>query len=220
MKFTSQNGLRSRAFTLVELLVVIAIMGIVAAMVIGLATAANAGERKKKVLAQRDQLITAIEAYKKEHGSYPPDNTNDCRLPPLYYELKGATVEIQNPPTPTTTKYLGDFPAISAADYELIFNRRGVANSKPKGAEADGDAKAIDHFIGVKPQQSTNITIRPGVETYFFTVGIERAPGTDFRTNTWRYVSTNPTNNGAGRFDLWAEVVIKGRTEIIGNWSN
>ena len=200
------------AFTLVELLVVIAIMGIVAAMVIGLAAAANTGERRKRVTAQRDQLVTAIEAYKKEHGFYPPDNTNDCRYPPLYYELKGATFD------PSTKTYSGSFPNILAVNYALAFKRSGIANSKPKDAELDGDTKATDHSVGLHSQQATNITVN-GVDARFFTVGIEATPGADFRLNTWRYVSTNPTNNGIGNFDLWAEIVIKGKTEIIGNWN-
>jgi prepilin-type N-terminal cleavage/methylation domain-containing protein len=201
------------AFTLVELLVVIAIMGIVAAMVIGLSGAANSGERRKRVTAQRDQLVSAIESYKKQHGFYPPDNTNNCVFPPLYYELKGATVE-QGP-----MKFVGSFPTITAADYLAIFSRSGIANSKPANADQDGEAKAIDFSVGIRSQQSTNITVVTGVESRFFTVGIESAPGADFRLNTWRYVSTNPTNNGVGHFDLWAEIVINGKTETIGNWS-
>ncbi|MCL5099137.1 MAG: hypothetical protein M1608_16690 [Candidatus Omnitrophica bacterium] len=35
--------------------------------------------------------------------------------------------------------------------------------------------------------------------------------------NTWRYVSSSPTNN-PGSFDLWAEIVIGRETKIIGNW--
>ncbi|HAB15086.1 MAG TPA: type II secretion system protein [Verrucomicrobiota bacterium] len=35
--------------------------------------------------------------------------------------------------------------------------------------------------------------------------------------NPWRYVSTNPTNN-PGRFDLWAEIRERNRTNIVGNW--
>ena len=35
--------------------------------------------------------------------------------------------------------------------------------------------------------------------------------------NPWRYVSSNPTNN-PGRFDLWAEIRERDRTNIVGNW--
>jgi prepilin-type N-terminal cleavage/methylation domain-containing protein len=203
---------RASGFTLVELLVVIAIMGIVAGMVLGLAGVAGAGERRKKVLAQRDQLITAIEAYKKQHGYYPPDNTNTCLAPQLYYELRGGTLD------PATKMISGSFPSISTNDYAKLFGHHGIANSKPKGAEEDGETKVTDFIIGLRSPQSTNITVG-GVDAMFLTVGVEAAQGTDFKTNTWRYVSTNPTNNGAGNFDLWADVLIKGKTETIGNWN-
>jgi len=35
--------------------------------------------------------------------------------------------------------------------------------------------------------------------------------------NPWRYVSTSPTNT-PGRFDLWAELRDRDKTNIIGNW--
>lgn len=203
------------AFTLVELLVVIAIMGIVAAMVLGMAGLAGAGERRKKVSTMRDQLVTAIESYKKEHGFYPPDNTNNCKLPPLYYELRGGTYD------GAAKVFTGSFPPIPQANYLDIFGRNSIANSKPKDLDPEnGDVKAMDHIVGLRSQQSTNLTIiPPNEDAIFFTVGVEAAVGTDFKTNTWRYVSTNPTNNGIGHFDLWAEVTIKGKTEIIGNWN-
>lgn len=35
--------------------------------------------------------------------------------------------------------------------------------------------------------------------------------------NTWRYNSFNPTNN-PDSYDLWAEVVVGGKTNVYGNW--
>ncbi|MDB6028831.1 MAG: hypothetical protein JWM68_5054 [Verrucomicrobiales bacterium] len=214
---TPRGGKPSRAmgFTLVELLVVIAIMGIVASMVLGLAGMAGASERRKRVVAQRDQLITAIEAYKKEHGFYPPDNTNNAALPPLFYELRGGTINAGT--------YSGVFSNITSADYLRVFGHSGIANSKPTLDPNDRESeKPKDHIAGVRPQQSTNIlvTLSPGPDLWvmFFTVGIESVQGGDFKTNTWRYVSSNPVHN-VGHFDLWADIIIKGKPEVIGNWN-
>ena len=46
------------------------------------------------------------------------------------------------------------------------------------------------------------------------------------KTNAWRYVVAKPRRgqndpyptNNPNTFDLWAEVVIRGRTNLIGNW--
>jgi hypothetical protein len=39
------------------------------------------------------------------------------------------------------------------------------------------------------------------------------------RLNPWRYNSSNPVHN-PGSYDLWAEIIVRGRKEIIGNWRN
>jgi len=39
------------------------------------------------------------------------------------------------------------------------------------------------------------------------------------RLNPWRYNSSNPIHN-PGSYDLWAEIIVRGRKEIIGNWKN
>ena len=42
-----------------------------------------------------------------------------------------------------------------------------------------------------------------------------KGPNGDY--NPWRYVSSNALHNTEG-FDLWAEVVVGGKTLVIGNW--
>jgi hypothetical protein len=42
-----------------------------------------------------------------------------------------------------------------------------------------------------------------------------KGPNGDY--NPWRYVSSNALHNPEG-FDLWAEVVVGGKTIVIGNW--
>jgi hypothetical protein len=36
--------------------------------------------------------------------------------------------------------------------------------------------------------------------------------------NPWRYNSSNPTNN-PGSYDLWIQLVIGGKSNLICNWS-
>src|SRR5205085_8264204 len=101
---TRVSTLRSSlAFTLIELLVVISIIGILAALIIPLSGIATTKMRISRTSAELNQLVTAIEGYKLETGSYPPDNTNlvlnttspnlyrtTAGLNPLFYELTGA----------------------------------------------------------------------------------------------------------------------------------
>ncbi len=42
-----------------------------------------------------------------------------------------------------------------------------------------------------------------------------KGPNGDY--NPWRYISSNALHNPDG-FDLWAEVVVGGKTVVIGNW--
>jgi hypothetical protein len=37
------------------------------------------------------------------------------------------------------------------------------------------------------------------------------------KINPWRYNASTPTHN-PDSYDLWAEILIAGKTNIIGNW--
>ncbi|TWT46816.1 type II secretion system protein [Botrimarina hoheduenensis] len=63
----------SRAFTLVELLVVIAIIGALVALLLPAVNAARAAAKRAAINAQINQLDAAIEDYKNNLGSYPPN---------------------------------------------------------------------------------------------------------------------------------------------------
>src|SRR5437899_10327300 len=65
---------RCLAFTLIELLVVISIIALLASLIVGLARNAGQSNKRSRVQAEKDQVITAIEAYKAHFGHYPPDN--------------------------------------------------------------------------------------------------------------------------------------------------
>src|ERR1051325_9912671 len=131
------------AFTLIELLVVIAIIGILAALIIPLSSVATTKMRIARAKAELNQYVTAIESYKQETGSYPPDNTNLMRtvvasdpfafnyksnaaMNSLYYELTGAI--FTNNPTPGFRTVIGN-EAVAASDLGRAFGVSGVQNS-------------------------------------------------------------------------------------------
>jgi len=65
------------AFTLVELLVVIAIIGILAALLLAAVGPATRRARAARMQAEMTQFDTAIEDYKNNVGSYPPNAQTD-----------------------------------------------------------------------------------------------------------------------------------------------
>ncbi len=198
---------RVAAFTLIEMLVVIAIMGILAGLIIALAGPAGRSRIKARVRAEMHQFETLIEEYKTDYSFYPPDNTNDCTHPQLVYELMGATNMGTYYALPNATN-------ISIVNYSNLFYRNGIVNSKPLNA----DEKPRSYFSHIKQQQFTNL-VDFGNALYFTLPVDYSSRDVKTKTNTWRYVSTNPTNNGTGHFDLWADINIGGKTERMSNWN-
>ena len=80
----------ARAFTLIELLVVIAIIALLAALVAYLLPGVARKKKVARVTVELDGLVAVINQYKSKTGFYPPDNTNNSGLPPLFYEIKAV----------------------------------------------------------------------------------------------------------------------------------
>jgi len=179
-----------RAFTLIEMLVVIAIIGILAALIVGGMSRAGGAKVRGRVMTERDGLIAVIGQYYKEHGYYPQDNRNNPALSPLYHEL--------------TTNAIPD-------SFTNDFGVAGIANLGPKAQNFHKNLRPSGYAVYK----------RNGTDEAFLLAVPYKGPnpiqGVDGPINPWHYRSSRPIHNPEG-FDLWAEVVVGGKTNIIGNW--
>jgi prepilin-type N-terminal cleavage/methylation domain-containing protein len=214
---------RRGGFTLVEMLAVIAVIAVLAGLVVGLTSRASRAGRDNKIKVMRDQLVTAIESYQAQFGSYPPDN----RLPsgvvnsavnPLFYELTGMVVD-----NVQARFYSPDYGDVLTDDQvRMLFNREGFVNASP-------DPKKVRKFVELRSEQYDLLSEQPQAHVLVVPVrwplnptakGLPPSPVPSRQQqglNPWRYVSSNPTNN-PGRFDLWAEFVDGGTVRMISNW--
>ncbi len=196
------NTKRAGAFTLIELLVVIAIIGIIAALVTNLAGKAARTRKINRVRAEVERLETVIDSYQSKLGFYPPDNGNlisdDSTRPSaatnqLFYELAGATFD-------GTSLFTANGKTISSADVNTYFKREGIANSQ--------DAKK---FFAASEAQHKAIA----GDVQVLIVPVELQPG---QINPWRYDASSTNRHNPESYDIWAEILIGGKTNIIGNW--
>jgi prepilin-type N-terminal cleavage/methylation domain-containing protein len=207
------------AFTLIELLVVIAIMGGLAALVVGLSGVSSRKLRESRVRAELTSLVSAIENYKSRTGSYPPDNTNNPALNPLFYELTGCI--FTNSPAPTFMT-LGSWEAIPAATYKRIFGVSGVQNSS-----RDPVNVPYTRFVP-KPKQYAEIDDADDVEilvvpfagpTERMLIGKRQGDSKGrVMLNPWRYDASSTNRHNRTTYDLWAEVQFGKNVITIGNW--
>lgn len=204
----------ARAFTLIEMLVVLVLIGIVAGLIVGLAAGASARGKQSRVRTGLVQLETAIEHYKEKLGYYPPDNA--AKNPPnyavhqLFYELTGTTNSGGG-----LRFHLFNGQVISAATANTAFNRKSFANSSAE------NERVQNFFTTIRPAQYKEISSGGG--TVFVLVvpvsGPNPVPAASGEpVNTWNYNSSNPVHNREA-YDLWADILIGGKTFRICNWS-
>ncbi len=77
----------ARCFTLIEILAAVSIIGILAALVVGLAGAANEKRSIAQTEASIQRLKLALEEVKQKHGFYPPSNGGMLYYSPLSSDL-------------------------------------------------------------------------------------------------------------------------------------
>jgi len=218
------------AFTLIELLTVIAIIGALAAMLLAVAGPVKKRQYIFQARAEMERIATAIDRYHATYGFYPPDNhrqeTNRLLVNQLYYELTGTTnLDVNSP----NYQSLNDpsLPKLSGGpggEVERAFGVGGFMNcSKPGGGEDTGTARNFLPDLTSKqywrPPAYTNNNVE--VTLLLASVG---GPDQTYQPlgasdrNPWRYNSSSPTNN-PGSYDLWVQLVIGGKTNLICNWS-
>ena len=198
-------------FTLIEMLVVIAIMAVVAGLTVGLARHATTHKKIVRVEAELQKWVTMIENYQHKLGTYPPCNTNDAAASPLVYELAGSKFDGTTYTLLTTQEQL---PQKSVA---TAFNISGFVNSALVAGGEPGDVTSFGRTIG--PGDVTTMAVN-GITVTLPKVPVEGVNGN--LNNTWHYMSTPspayPNLHNPNSYDLWAEIVTGGETNLIGNW--
>jgi prepilin-type N-terminal cleavage/methylation domain-containing protein len=200
---------RRTAFTLIELLVVISIIGILAGLVVGLAKIVGTRKTESTVKTELKQLELVFESYKSKVGSYPPDNTNNSLLPPLYYELLG-TIASADGRIYRTLQSSED--TIKQQNIKAAFGLMGFMNS---------GEDARNFYPNLKAERVFTLTNIGGVQIpEGVKILVSSVRSSDGGRVPWHYNSSNPTNNPPGSYDLWVEIVSGGKTNIIGNWKD
>ena len=223
-------------FTLIELLTVIAVIGILAAFLFPTLGTIKRRQYIRNAQAEMAQLETAIDRYKAAYGFYPPDNPCNPLVNQLYFELLGTTIITNNGPIYQSL----DDPTIQIAQDPAVFKNvfgsdaganncvNGFMNCNKPGAGED--APVAKNFLpGLKPNQVavyTNNIAKNLVPIKLFVTAVG-GPDVNYNPlnqsappyyNPWRYNSSNPTNN-PGAYDLWVQLSISGKTNLICNWN-
>ena len=217
-------------FTLIELLVVIAIIGVLAAMTIPILGSLKRQQALKVARGEMEKIETALESYKAQYGVYPPGNQNAAdlsKIPPyypalynqLYYELSGTT---NNGGAYVTLDGVDSISISPANQVKAAYGVEGFVNNAKGGGE---DVQPAQNFLpGLKPNaynsSITNNSIRTTELVTSFT-GTDPAyqplgPGSA-GINPFRYLY--PGVNNPNSYDLWVQLVIKGKTNLVCNWN-
>lgn len=192
-------------FTLIELLVVIAIIAILAGLLLTATGGASVDKMRSRIKTQLNEITTVIDEYHSNKGFYPPSLTNATHRPTLYYELVGTVFE------GGSYRTLDGKERVSFNDAQTYFGAgfNGFVNSGKKADDARNFYPALRADSYDEPED-----IPPGSDIELLSVPVKTDSG---KVLTWNYNSKTPTNN-VGRYDLWVEWTLKGKTEIIGNW--
>jgi len=203
-----------QAFTLVELLVVISIMAVLAGFTIGGLKMAKRQQYITTAHSQLEQIRTALENYHDKYNTYPPSNSSNPMLNPLYYELSGTTQSGLNYLT------LDGSSSILQTTYASTFGG-GIVNCTKGSGE---DAAAAKNFISGLNQNRFGTGNNGAVTILVTSVGgpdqgyLTLLSGSGFSGNPFRY--TYPGVNNPKSFDLWIDLSISGKTNRLSNWKS
>jgi prepilin-type N-terminal cleavage/methylation domain-containing protein len=216
---------RPWAFSLIELLVVMAVIAVLAALIFPAAGHIKQRGIINRVTTGMKRVEAALANYQAEHGHYPPDNSstdnpNAPAINPLFYELVGTKLADGGGGQEYQTD--GGQSRITAANLGTFFGNRvsGFVNVSKGGGDEAQNAK--NHLVGLKPAEYLEID-RSGVSGTVLGVSdkgplmLTDASGSR-SINPWRYTAGSATNN-PGKYDLWIDVLIGGKTNRFCNWS-
>ena len=208
-----------RAFTLIELLVVISIMGILAGFTFPVLKMVKRQQYLKIARAELEQVAGALDNYKAQYGAYPPGNgagTIQAGLTnQLYYELLGTTYN-------STTKYymtLDSSATILDTAFTTAFNVGGIINCTKGSGE---DAASAKSFLSGLRANRFGTSLANGVWVTNLVTSV-KGPDENYRplgvadVNPFRYVYPGVQNPNS--YDLWVQLVISGKTNLICNWN-
>ena len=217
--------MKKSGFTLVELLTVIAIIGVLAAFTV---TVQRGVGRTTKISQARSEMVaieSALDNYKAQYGFYPQGSGNGASgalVNQLYYELTGVTnVTLNSMPCYQT---LDGGSIVGTTFYANLFKVGGVANGSKNAGEEVAQARS---FLYLKPNQIGSLPITNSFGGYAVNFLVTSLGGPDAAyqpmgfpgLNPFRYVAPGPTNYNANGYDLWIQLVINGKTNLISNWS-
>jgi prepilin-type N-terminal cleavage/methylation domain-containing protein len=211
------------AFTLTELLVVISIMGVLAGFTIPVLKSAKAAQYKKAARGELEFIETALDNYKAKYGTYPPGNAlpatatyQPALFSQLYYELAGTA---QNGTYFVTLDGSAQIPVASVST-AYGAGVGGFLNCT-KGTGEDG-LTAKNFLVGLNHKNIYSYVTNNGVPTTEIVTSVggpddSYQPLSAAGLNPFRYVY--PGVNNPGGYDLWVQLVINGKTNLICNWS-
>jgi prepilin-type N-terminal cleavage/methylation domain-containing protein len=210
-KIMGKKGNR-HGFTLIEMLVVIAIIGILAGLTLAVLPGLKGKANRARIRTDLEKIETVIKRYKEKKHVWPPDNQRnptemrpeDLSQPPLFYELTG-TIQLDGPKY--QSKHAVADPPLDVPTLKAAFGIEGFVNTS-------SDKSEVDNFFSAALNPSDIALTPDGVK-----VLVAPYKGADGQLARWFYNSTRPVHN-PGEYDLWTEIIMGGKKEIIGNWKD
>ena len=113
-----------RAFTLVELLVVISIIGLLSTVAMVLMSSSRVKARDAKRVQDKDQIISALNLYYSDNGTWPSSNgTWDCFGAPTTESCWGGSYTGWDTLKTNMAPYMSAFPTTNTVSGNNAYNR-------------------------------------------------------------------------------------------------